>query len=211
MTAQRKHAERVLIVEDDPATQTTLERIFRNEGYNTVVASNVDEAQCVLRYEPCDLVLTDIIMPKKDGIDLLRFIKGHWPSTEVILITAYASVDTAIQALREGAADYVTKPYDPQYLLEKVRRCLDGRTVKEGIDLPALAQHYHLTSREQQIIGQLIEGRRNAKIAHELCITEGTVKNHLTTIFHKFGVKSRTELLARLRRTESPSPTPASA
>lgn len=202
MNGQRNYTERILIVEDDLAVQSTLERILRNEGYTVQVASSVDEAQCSLRYEPCDLVITDIHMPRKDGIDLLRFVKHHWPTTEVILLTAFASIESAIAALREGAADYVTKPYDPQYLVNKVRRCLEHRVSKEGLDLAGLAQHYRLTGREQQIIGQLIEGRSNSKIAHELCITEGTVKNHLTTIFHKFGVKSRTELLARLRRAE---------
>lgn len=202
MAGQRKYSERVLIVEDDPAAQTTLERVLRHEGYHTVVASSVDEAQCVLRYEPCDVVITDIRMPRKDGIDLLRFVKKHWPNTEVILITAFASIDSAVAALREGAADYVTKPYDPQYLLEKIRRCLQGRVDREGLDIVTLAEHYRLTGREQQIIGQLIEGRSNSRIANELCITEGTVKNHLTTIFQKFAVRSRTQLLAKLRKAE---------
>src|SRR5580765_105190 len=103
---------KVLIVDDEPAIREVLEMILQEWGYDVRLASDGAEAkQLVESYDP-EIVISDVVMPQLSGLDLLRCLKIGNASRPVILITAHASIDLAVEAMKQGAQDFVTKPMD---------------------------------------------------------------------------------------------------
>lgn len=118
---------RVLVVDDDIDTRTLMVDILEEDGYSVYPCSCGEEALAMLRQEEFDLILSDIKMPRVSGIDLLLETRRMNLNTEVILITAYASLQTAIQALRGEAFDYLTKPFNLSEFRERVRQGIQNR------------------------------------------------------------------------------------
>jgi DNA-binding NtrC family response regulator len=126
----------LLIVDDEPSVRTSLSGWFRRDGYDVATAENAVAALNLLRGRPYDVVLLDIKMPGMDGMDLQERIRQIDPRVAVIMMTAFASVETAVRALKQGAFDYVTKPVDPDELSHLVRRAIEqGRLRKENAQL----------------------------------------------------------------------------
>ena len=103
---------RVLVVDDERTMQRALSTILRKQGYSVLTASNAAEALAVLEEAPVDVVLSDIQMPGLSGLELLDRVKHQWPEMEVVMMTAYGTVERAVQAVRAGAHDFLTKPFD---------------------------------------------------------------------------------------------------
>jgi len=112
----------VLVVEDDPALREALTDTLEMAGYNAIAADNAEQALVWLDKCKPGLVLTDVQMPGMDGHALLRTLKVRRPEIPVILMTAYGQIDRAVQAMRDGAADYLPKPFEPNNLLATVAR-----------------------------------------------------------------------------------------
>lgn len=104
----------VLLVEDEPAEREALARIVGAQGFNVMAAGTVREARSLLKEHP-GVILSDLVLPDGSGLELLDEVREAGPA-EFIIITGKASVETAIQALRRGATDYVVKPIEPAYL-----------------------------------------------------------------------------------------------
>ncbi len=119
---------RILIVDDDRSLREFLEILLAKDGYKVVSATDGRHALEILAAERISLVLSDIRMPGMDGVTLLKEIKREKPSLPVILITAFASLDTAVAAMREGAWDYITKPFRIDELRKVVQKALDNRS-----------------------------------------------------------------------------------
>jgi two-component system response regulator PilR (NtrC family) len=118
---------KILIVDDDESLREFLEILFAKEGYKVSSASTGGQALNILNAEDVSLVLSDVRMPGMDGVSLLREIKGSHPDIPVILITAFASLDSAVAAMKEGAWDYLTKPFRIEELREVVQAALEAR------------------------------------------------------------------------------------
>ncbi|MAT95197.1 MAG: sigma-54-dependent Fis family transcriptional regulator [Halioglobus sp.] len=112
----------VLVVEDDDALREALCDTIEYGGYRTVGASNGARALEVLERQAVDLVISDVQMDVMDGHALLRRVKAQWPNLPFVLVTAYGSVEKAVEAIREGATDYLLKPFEAEVLLETVSR-----------------------------------------------------------------------------------------
>ena len=123
--------EKILIVEDDFISLEGLKLNLEPEGYELITASGGREAIRLIEREKIDLVLSDIIMDDFNGIDLLRYVKMNHPDVVIILITGYGSLDIVIQALREGAYDYLLKPCSDEELRMRVKRGLEQQRVKQ--------------------------------------------------------------------------------
>ena len=117
----------VLVVDDEAASRESLADVLTDEGYDVTRAVDGKEASALLQNAEFDLVLTDLRMPEIDGVMLLREVRRLCPQTLVILMTAYASVETAVEALRQGAHDYMIKPLVYDDVLAKVGRLLERR------------------------------------------------------------------------------------
>ena len=126
------HEFSILVVDDEQIMRKTLGELLRLEGYQVITASNGDEAIRLISESKnlgstntIDLILLDLKMPGRDGLDVLRKTVEISPETQVILLTAHGSLQSAIEALRQGARDYLLKPASPDQILESVRRGLE--------------------------------------------------------------------------------------
>ena len=120
---------KILIVDDEEALRFLLASELEAEAFDVQSAGDGDEAIEMVRKkveqsEKYDVILLDIKMPKVDGFEVLKFVKGNVPETKVIMLTAYADVKNAIESLRQGASDFVSKPYDLDDILTSINRAL---------------------------------------------------------------------------------------
>jgi two-component system response regulator HydG len=122
--------ERILIVDDSPETLEMLERHLNSVGYEVLTAPGVAEAIDILNDTVADLVITDFKMPKSSGMDLIRYVRENLRNTEVMMITGYATVEGAVDAVKAGAEEYLTKPFTDEELLSAVQRALDKRRLR---------------------------------------------------------------------------------
>jgi len=121
----------ILVVDDERAIQDTLAWCLRDDGHGVRTAGSGEEALAIMADQGFDLIISDIIMPGLSGVDLLRKAHALQPQTLFVLITAFATVETAVEALREGASDYVVKPFKFDELRLRVRRLLEQRAVTQ--------------------------------------------------------------------------------
>ena len=144
--------DKILLADDEQSMREFLEIMFKKEGYHVSLASNGEEVLKLAEKEIFDLVLLDIRMPRLDGISVLKKLKAISPETIVIMITAYASADTAIKAMKEGAYDYITKPFKVEEIKLIIKNALEKKNLQqENILLKQVVRdRYHFDN----IIGQ---------------------------------------------------------
>ncbi len=122
---------RILVVDDDQNLRRVTQVQLEDEGYTVTTAANAEDALGVLARTPQDLVITDLSMPGMSGVDLLRTIRSEYPETGVVLITAFGTVESAVDAMRLGAIDYITKPANPDSLRLVVGRALEYLSLRD--------------------------------------------------------------------------------
>lgn len=120
----------VLVVDDKENMRHLITRIL-GDAYQVRTAEDGGRALSLIQTQPFDVVVTDIRMPGADGFEVLKAVKQHAPTTEVILMTAYASVPKAVEAIKEGAYDYLPKPFDPDEASLVVARAVERKRLKE--------------------------------------------------------------------------------
>jgi two-component system response regulator HydG len=162
----------VLVVDDEPSNLTSLRKIFEREGMRVLTAESGKEALEVARKHRVAVVLTDLMMPGANGVELLRAMKEVSPDTEVVLMTAYGTVETAVQAMREGAYDFVEKPLKRMSIVKSIEKAAErqslvaeNRSLKQELKM--------LTSRE--IIGQSPALRRVLDVSTQAAPSSATV------------------------------------
>ncbi|MGB9776844.1 MAG: response regulator transcription factor [Anaerolineae bacterium] len=139
---------RILVVDDEATTRLSLAELLRLEGYDVSIAANGEDALEVMdRNPPFDLMVLDIKMPGMDGLQLTEAVQQRSPDTVIILLTAFGTLETAIQALRRGAHDYLLKPCPVSQILESVRKGLSKRYQER--------QRKELVSRLEQTLSEL--------------------------------------------------------
>ncbi|MCC6807495.1 MAG: sigma-54-dependent Fis family transcriptional regulator [Deltaproteobacteria bacterium] len=123
----------ILLVDDEPSIRLAVGDALAGNGHKVTRASDGGEALALLDAQVFDLVVTDISMPKVDGLTLFRKLREASPSTDVILMTAYGKVTDAVEALKQGAEDYLTKPFSTEEMLVRVQRIDDRRALKREL------------------------------------------------------------------------------
>jgi DNA-binding NtrC family response regulator len=123
-------AAKILLVEDDPDIRAILSRFLGRRGYAVKAAENGAEALEALEHEPVDLILSDVRMPRMDGLELLQAVRQRDPDIQLVLMTAYSTVRDAVEAIQAGAADYVEKPIDFRRLERVVTGVLEKRALE---------------------------------------------------------------------------------
>lgn len=164
---------RILLVDDEPSILSVLTTLMKSEGHESVAVRSGEKAQEVLLSETFDLMISDIRMSMIDGIELLRIARRERPQMAVIMLTAFGSVETAVHTMKEGAFDYVTKPFKVDELLMTVQRALEYTRVRnENEDLRRL-----LDARYQfeNIIAESPAMRRVCEIIGRVARTEATI------------------------------------
>jgi DNA-binding NtrC family response regulator len=163
----------ILIVDDEQVVRDSLSKWFKEDGFNVSTACGAAEALQQLQAQKWDLLLLDIKMPGMDGMELQQRIKEIDPAATIIFITAHATVDTAVKALKEGAYDYVTKPVDPDYLSHLVTNALKQRSlVSENLKLKEQISEF---SKADDIVGDSTQIQKVYELIQTVAKTDTTV------------------------------------
>ena len=125
----------ILLVEDNERVRKAIQTLLKKSRYSVEVVADGESAIDKLRHRYFDLVISDYKMARMNGIELLRQVKKSWPATEVVIITAFGTISKGVEAIKLGAFDYITKPFDNQELLKIVARFIEkrnsGRKIKK--------------------------------------------------------------------------------
>src|SRR5580704_10494170 len=126
----------VLIIDDEAEIRESLQTLLEMEGFEVALASTGEEGLSQIGEQPFDLVLLDLALPGRDGMDILSEIHAHDPRLPVIMITAYGTVENAVRAMQSGATNFIQKPWDNEKLLADVRSAVGlHRTEEENVQL----------------------------------------------------------------------------
>jgi DNA-binding NarL/FixJ family response regulator len=204
---------RVVLVDDQTLVRQGIRSLLELSGDIAVVAeaADGDEALAAIARERPDVVLLDIRMPKKNGLDVLRELGARHSQSPVILLTTFDDDEALLEAVRTGAKGYLLKDVSLEQLTEAIRAVAGGGTVirpavtervLRGLehmprDFDALSPPDPLTKRELEILRLMAGGYSNREIAEALGTAEGTVKNHASSILSKLGVRDRTRAVLR--------------
>jgi two-component system response regulator HydG len=129
MKAETSETKNILLVDDHKPFRDALAKILEGDGLRVFTSDDGEGALDILRKEFIHLILTDLKMPKMDGVELLKVAKTIRPEVEVILVTGYGTVDTAVTAMKDGAFDYIQKPFKPREVLKLVRKALEKQSL----------------------------------------------------------------------------------
>jgi FixJ family two-component response regulator len=201
----------VFVVDDDPSIRESLSLLLSSVGYGIKTFASAKEfleSECA-KSGPACLVL-DIKMPGLSGLDLQKELKSRNYLIPIIFITGHGDIPMSVQAMKKGAVDFLSKPFDDSDLLDAVKEALtrDSQTRADFNEQKHILQRLDtLTTREHEVLTYLITGMLNKQIAFELNISERTVKAHRKQVLDKMGVNSIAELV---RMTETVGVKPAS-
>lgn len=188
--------ERVLLVEDEAVGRELLARGLTRAGYQVVTASDGSVAVELLD-QPFEFVVTDIVMPKVDGLALLTEMNRLHHMARRLVVTSFADKDRVIRVLNLGAHYLLEKPFGVDALVSILQR-LNAERSNHGADVTEFLHRrlngLPLTPREHEMVGMLLRGDSNKQIAHKLGLSEQTVKNTLHHAYASLGVQSRGEL-----------------
>jgi DNA-binding response OmpR family regulator len=126
-------APKIMVVDDELKICKNVEKILSKSNYDVTHAVSAQEALAKMTKEAYSLLISDIIMPEVNGLELLKMVKKEWPLTKTVMMTAYASTDTAVKAIRLGALDYISKPFTPDELRNTVETALQNKLVEAKI------------------------------------------------------------------------------
>ena len=190
MSALPERKSRILVVDDERSLREMLSIVLRREGYDVTTAEDVGSALNLIRTGPLpDLLISDLRMPDGSGVDVLRALKERSPSSIGLLLTAFASADTAVEAMRLGAVDYITKPFDVADLKQRVARYLETKRLTETqVALPSgKGQGFVLAGRSRQILDVISLVARVARTDASVLITgeSGTGKEWTAREIHQ--------------------------
>ena len=126
--------QRILVVDDEPGILQNVSKILSRSDYEVFQAASAKEALEEMAKRSFSLLISDIVMPEMNGLELLKMVKNQWPLTQVLMMTAYASTETAVKAIRLGALDYLPKPFTPDELRELVDRSVTGDLAEAAVE-----------------------------------------------------------------------------
>ena len=195
----------VYIVEDDASFRKSVERLIRTVGYKVETFGSANEflTNADIRYPGC--LLLDVRLPDSDGLSLQQTLKEKCSILPIVFMTGHGSLPMGIKAMKDGAVDFLVKPFNPEELLTAVREALD-RNVNDAEDelekdrINTLIKT--LTPREKEVLRYVIAGKQNKQTAFELGTCEKTIKVHRSRIMRKTRVSSLAELVRLAQKAD---------
>jgi len=197
---------RVVVVDDHAVVREGLKRIVSESGGMAVTGEAADgqEAMRIIKSEPCDVVLLDITMPNKSGLDVLKELHAESPRLPVLVLSMHPEDQYAVRVLRAGAAGYVTKESAPAKLVQAIRKVVRGgkyvspslaeRLVFDlGTDTDK-APHELLSDREYQVLCMIASGKTVTQIAEVLALSVKTISTYRVRILEKLKMKNNAEI-----------------
>jgi len=192
-------SDRILIVDDEANIRNSISSLLSDEGYECYTAANGREAQAIIDQEEIHLIITDLVMPEMDGMQLLQWVRQKYHSTKVFLLTAYGTVESAVQAMKFGAVEFLLKPVDFDTLLLKVKEHFHSiemqrelKWLKDQCRQGSCVNCLKLVGESQEWKAVLKQAEKAAKSAVTILITgeSGSGKELLARLIHKLSPRS---------------------
>jgi two-component system response regulator FixJ len=188
----------VHVVDDDVDVRQSLSFLLATAGLPVRLHESATAFLNVVKEPPSGCILTDVRMPGIDGIELLRRVRKRGFSVPVIVMTGHADVPLAVEAMKQGAADFIEKPFDDDLLIVTIRSALDvhGRAAERNQQASAIQTRFtSLSERERQVLAALVAGKPNKVIAYDLDISPRTVEIYRANVMSKMQAGSLSELV----------------
>ncbi len=192
----------ILVVDDEPELCTALSKLLRRNGYQVLTALNGEEGLDMLRRHEVHLVLSDLVMPRVDGLDLLKATQVVSPGTEVVIITGHGTIEAAVGAMKLGAYDFIEKPFTTATTLNVVRKALEKQRLRaENVELKRQLEEIQ---GKHDIIGKSEVMRRTVETARQVATSSATVllqgesgtgKEIFATAIHRWSDRAKLPLV----------------
>jgi two-component system response regulator FixJ len=182
----------IFFLDDEPTICKVVKETLEDSKFKVSCFGNPIECLAQMRSKKCDLLITDLKMPEKDGIELLMDVKHLAPWVPVLMITGYGDVPTAVKAIKAGAVDFIEKPLEKKSFVRKIKSILK-KSISTHSDLGTA-----LTRAEKKILQLVIDGKSNKEIAIMLHRSARTIEVHRAHIMHKLGVNNLVDLVKRV-------------
>jgi DNA-binding NtrC family response regulator len=195
-------AFKIIVAEDEEITLKHLVSVLKSEGYDVTGTGNGQDALHMIENDFFDLLVTDIKMPGMSGLELLQAVKSKYPEMEVIIITGFGSISSAVEAIKKGAVDYITKPFDLDELIIRVKKIYEQKQLKrENTALKTFLEmdrKAHVVSKSESIskILGIIEGLKESECNVLLTGESGVGKNLFAKMIHYTSRRQRRLFLA---------------
>jgi len=204
----------VFVVDDDVSVRESLESLIRCEGWQPETFASAQEFLDYPRVLTPNCLVLDVSLPGLNGLDLQRLVAGERTAMPIIFITGYGNVPMTVQAMKAGAVEFLTKPFDDGVLLTAIRAALERSRVALSLEaeMRVLRDRYaSLSPRERQVMALVVSGLLNKQIGGELGISEITVKAHRGKVMHKMKADSLADLVKMAARLRPASATKTAA
>ena len=157
-------SEKILIVDDEPSNRNILSQELTHEGYSVLAASDGREGLRKIESAHPDLIILDYMMPDLSGLEVLKELRKRENDTPVVMITAYGTMERAVEAMKEGAYDFITRPFEPDHIALVVRKALEQQRLKRGVEILSeeVEERYHLVVGESAAMKHAVDLAKKA-------------------------------------------------
>jgi len=200
----------ILIVEDEAKMRRLLELNLGEDGFTTLSAGDAEAGLKLLRENSVDLVVTDLKLPGMNGLEFLQAIKRQNAALPVVVMTAFGTVETAVEAMKAGASGFLLKDATREQLTGAIRAVCAGETLLAPAITRRLIEDFcrgplpgtaaggtagGLSERELEVVRLVAQGLSNAEVAARLYLSEATVKSHVARVLAKLGLRDRVQVV----------------
>jgi len=195
----------VIVVEDEDSIRDAIQLLLETQGYAVHPFRSAEELLAVAGPLPRGCMLVDLRLPGMDGLALQQELKNREVRHPVIFMTGFANIATAVEAMRNGAFDFIEKPVEGDVLIERVRQALAvevGEHQAHATKEELLLRMGRISKRELQVFDRVVDGMTNKAIASDLSISERTVEVHRAQVMNKMGATTLAELIKMRLRLE---------
>jgi len=208
MPQSRESDAIIAIVDDDPSVREGLSSLIRSVGLQVETFASAQEFLARPGAEAPSCLVLDLQLPGLSGLDLQKRMAEVGMEIPIVFLTGHGNIPASVQAMKAGAVEFLTKPFDEQDLLQAIQEAVerDRRNREQRAEIRELQNRYEsLTAREQEVMQQVVSGLLNKQVAAELNITEYTVKIHRGRVMRKMHAESLADLVRMAENLEIPS------